>query len=142
MTDNLKRLAALAAETVPPETVVPTAAGFRVAFPGASVDFFSPGTGSFAYCRACVAEPDGHPLPAGFAEAALAGNFFWRGTEGAVLSLEAASGAVWLTDRFDDGAFADAAAFSEHSASFLRTLAAWRARLEGASAGTGPEDRP
>ena len=73
-----------------------------------------------------------------FAEAALKGNFFWRGTAGATLSLDEVANAIFLTDRFDDGAFADAPALREYINDLLRTLFDWRARL-GAGETAGKE---
>ena len=69
--------------------------------------------------------------PCEFAEDALKGNFFWRGTEGATLSLNENDNAVYLTDRFDKEAFDDEAAFAEYINAFLRSVYDWRARLDG-----------
>ena len=67
--------------------------------------------------------------PDGFAEEALAGNFFWSGTDGATLSYNEAENAFYLTDRFDDDAFSDDDAFEAYVAGFMRTVVDWRGRL-------------
>ena len=48
------------------------------------------------------------------------------------MSLNAAENAVYLTDRFDEGAFAEAGDFQDYLNGFLRTLHDWRARWSDA----------
>lgn len=130
MTDNMMRLRELARGIAPEESISDDDAGFTIEFSEAPLFFFSAGGHSAAaYCRACVARLGSLPLPPSFAEEALKGNFFWRGTDGATLSYEKDENAIYLTDRFDDGAFADEAAFADYAAGIVATLADWRARL-------------
>ena len=104
--------------------------GFVLDVEGTEFSFFSAGgQPGAAYCRAKVAGLGGRALPARFAEAALKGSFFWRATEGAVLSWDAKENAVYLTDRFDDGAFEDDAALESYVSVFRKTLLDWRSRL-------------
>lgn len=105
MTEDMMRLRGLAVRMVPEDAIGEDESGFALALPEASLSFFSTGGHSAAaYCRACVAELGEGSLPQSFVEAALRGNFFWRGTDGATLSFNAAGNSVWLTDRFDEGA--------------------------------------
>jgi len=141
MTESIQRIADLAGNFLPAENIRSDEAGFTLDLGGSSLAFFSPGEGSYVgYCRARVADLGEKALPAKFATEALEGNFFWRGTDGAVVSFEADENAVYLTDRFDDGAFEDEADLSDFIDGFVRALDDWRARLdacieeEGASA--------
>jgi len=130
MTDDMTRLRGLAEQIAPADAIEEDDVGFTLAFPSATLMFFSPGGHSVAgYCRAPVAELGGAEFPMAFAEEALNGNFFWRGTGGAVISYEEESGTVWLTDRFDEGAFEDGADFREYVEGFLNTLEDWRERF-------------
>ena len=139
MNENLERLCGLAREFAPPEAVVEAEAGFSLALPDATLDFFAPGDArGGAYCRVKVGDLGEQGCSGAFAEAALKGNFFWRGTAGATLSLDEVANAIFLTDRFDDGAFADAPTLREYINDLLRTLFDWRARL-GAGETAGKE---
>ena len=82
-----------------------------------------------AFCRAFVASLGEMKCPDGFAEDALAGNFFWSGTNGATLSYNEDENAFYLTDRFDDDAFSDDDAFESYVAGFMRSVMDWRERL-------------
>ena len=131
MTQGLERLAQLAAAFVPPEAISTDEYGFTLDADDVKLGFFAPGGESgVAYCRALVGKLDAHECPAEFAEAALRGNFFWRGTEGAVISLNLDENALYLTDRFDEGAFEDDDAFRDYINDFLRTLFDWQEHLE------------
>lgn len=131
MTRELERLAGLAAELAPPEALSHNDLGFTLATSAADLDFFaSGGAASTIYCRARVGALGEAECPAAFAEAALMGNFFWRATEGATLSWNETENAIYLTDRFDEGAMADAKALANYADGFLRTLHDWRARLQ------------
>ena len=130
MTDRLQRLADMAMNIAPPDAVFEEEFGFTLDANGETLSFFAPGGETeVAYCRALVGLPDGHKCPVDFAEAALEGNLFWRGTEGAVLSLNLDENAVYLTDRFDAGAFADENEFRGYINGFLRTLFDWQKRF-------------
>ncbi len=130
MTQNMQRLADMAAKIAPPGAVTEDEAGFAVDANGTTLEIFSPGEASYAgYCRAAVARLGDGEFPAAFAEEALMGNFFWRGTNGAVLSLDETENAVYLTDRFDDGAFEDEVAFKAYLDGFLAALGNWRERI-------------
>ncbi len=131
MTQGLERLAQFAAAFALPEAVATDDDGFTLEADDVTLTFFAPGGESgVAYCRALVGNLEERECPADFAEAALRGNFFWRGTEGAVISLNQEEQAIYLTDRFDDGAFEDEAAFRDYINDFLRTLFDWQTRLE------------
>ena len=131
MTQGLERLAQLAAAFVPPEAISTDEYGFTLDADDVKLSFFAPGGNSgVAYCRALVGKLDARECPADFAEAALRGNFFWRATDGAVISLNLDENAIYMTDRFDEGAFEDDAAFRNYINGFLRTLFDWQERLE------------
>ena len=133
MTEHLQRLFEMAARLASSEAVAATETGFSLVLPVAKLDFFATGGHSAAaYCRAKVAGFGAAELPPSVTEAALRGNFFWRGTDGGVLSLNAAENAVYLTDRFDEGAFAEDGDFQDYLNGFLRTLHDWRARWSDA----------
>ncbi len=135
MTQGLERLAQLAAAFAPPETISSDEYGFTLDANDVKLSFFAPGGESgAAYCRALVGKLEERKCPADFAEAALRGNFFWRGTEGAVISLNLDENAIYLTDRFDEGAFEDDDAFRDYINDFLRTLFDWQERLESSLA--------
>ena len=130
MTQDMQRLAEMAENLVPPGAITTDDAGFSIDVNGTTLEIFSPGEASYAgYCRAAVARFGEAKFPAAFAEEALKGNFFWRGTGGAVLSMNEEENAVFLTDRFDEGAFEDASALREYLEGFLATIDDWRARL-------------
>ena len=131
MTNELEHLAALAAKKASPNAVIVNEFGFTLDIGGVPWDVFAPGSvTNEVYCRGCVGELGDRPCPASFAEAALMGNFFWRATEGATLSLNEAEHAIYLTDRFDAGAFTDETALENYTNDFLRTLHDWQGRLE------------
>ena len=136
MIERLQQLADMAQSFAPPEAIGEGEFGFTLDVNGDSLSFFSPGGSSaVCYCRAKVAALGAQKCPGEFAEAALNGNFFWRGTSGAVLSLNTAENAIYLTDRFDEGAFEDEDAFKDYINGFLRTLFDWQERLDSYVAG-------
>ncbi|MBR6324731.1 MAG: type III secretion system chaperone [Victivallales bacterium] len=130
MTGNLEKLAEMAAGMWTEQAVSTDDIGFVLELGDVRMSFFAhddlPGT---AFCRAAVATLGGMKCPGGFAEEALAGNFFWSGTDGATLSYNEAENAFYLTDRFDDDAFSDDDAFEAYVAGFMRTVMDWRGRL-------------
>ena len=130
MKDTLQRLADMAVGISSPETVQEDNFGFTMDIHETPIDFFAleDDTGT-AYCRALVGSCGDSPCPVSFAEAALRGNFFWRATDGATLSLNESENAIYLTDRFDDTAFEDEGAFGAYIDGFLRMLQDWKARL-------------
>ncbi len=132
MTDRLQRLADMAIGIASAEAVVEEAIGFTLNVFDTALNFFEThgDTGAF-YCRAVIGRFGNDGCPCEFAEDALKGNFFWRGTEGATLSLNENDNAVYLTDRFDKDAFDDEAAFAEYINAFLRSVYDWQARLDG-----------
>ena len=136
MIERLQQLADMAQGFAPPEAISEDDFGFSLDVNGDLLSFFSPGGISAAcYCRAKVAALGGQKCPGAFAEAALNGNFFWRGTRGAVLSLNTTENSIYLTDRFDEGAFEDEEAFRDYINGFLRTLFDWQERLDSYIAG-------
>ncbi|MBR6074468.1 MAG: type III secretion system chaperone [Victivallales bacterium] len=130
MTGNLEKLAEMASGMWTEQAVSTDDIGFVLELGDVRMSFFAhddlPGT---AFCRAAVATLGGMKCPGGFAEEALAGNFFWSGTDGATLSYNEAENAFYLTDRFDDDAFSDDDAFEAYVAGFMRTVVDWRGRL-------------
>ena len=130
MTGNLEKLAEMASGMWTEQAVSTDDIGFVLELGDVRMSFFAhddlPGT---AFCRAAVATLGGMKCPGGFAEEALAGNFFWSGTDGATLSYNEAENAFYLTDRFDDDAFSDDDAFEAYVAGFMRTVMDWRGRL-------------
>ena len=109
MTQGLERLAQLAAAFAPPEAISSDEYGFTLGADDVELSFFAPGGDSGAA-------------------------YFWRGTEGAVISLNLDENAIYLTDRFDEGAFEDDDAFRAYINDFLRTLFDWQERLESSLA--------
>ena len=130
MLDRLQQLADMAVAITSPEAVETTDYGFTIYIRDTTLAFFwAGGDHGACYCRAMVAELGDKECPTAFAEAALKGNFFWRATDGATLSLNASDNAIYLTDRFDENAFEDETAFADYFNGFLRTLYDWRERL-------------
>ena len=136
MLDRLQRLADMAETVVAPEAVATTDYGFTLAIGDSTLTFFAAGgTTGACYCRAEVGALGDKPCPESFAEAALRGNFFWRATDGATISLNTSDNAIYLTDRFDEDAFEDETAFADYINGFLRTLYDWQERLSTALEG-------
>ena len=130
MTGNLEKLAELASGMWTEKAVSTDDIGFVLALGDVKMSFFShDGLPKTVFCRAVVASLGAMKCPDGFAEEALAGNFFWSGTDGATLSYNEAENAFYLTDRFDDDAFSDDDAFEAYVAGFMRTVMDWRGRL-------------
>ncbi len=136
MTDNLQRLADMARSIASPEAVAEDEFGFSLDSNDVTLYFFAPSCESYcAYCRAKVGEFGEQGCPDDFAESALKGNFFWRATDGATLALNKEENAVYLTDRFDDGAFEDEDAFRNYINDFLRMLFDWQQSLNASIEG-------
>ena len=130
MTGNLEKLAEMASGMWTERAVSTDDIGFVLELGDVKMSFFShDGLPKTAFCRAVVASLGEMKCPDGFAEAALAGNFFWSGTNGATLSYNEAENAFYLTDRFDDDAFSDDDAFESYVAGFMRSVMDWRERL-------------
>ena len=105
--------------------------GFSLNTNDALLTFFMlDGNAHACFCRARIGELGDRKCPVGFAEAALKGNFFWQATDGATISLNTKENAVYLTDRFDEGAFEDEDAFRDYLDGFLRALFDWRERFD------------
>jgi hypothetical protein len=130
MTGNLEKLAEMASGMWTEKAVSTDDIGFVLELGDVKMSFFShDGLPNTAFCRACIASLGETKCPDDFAEAALAGNFFWSGTNGATLSYNEDENAFYLTDRFDDDAFSDDDAFEAYIAGFMRTVMDWRERL-------------
>jgi len=130
MTSNLEKLAAMAAQIWSPQTVIADEIGFILDLEDTPISFFAKNNmNDVAFCRSCVASLGEMKCPEGFAEAALEGNFFWSGTNGATLSYNEAENAFYLTDRFDSDAFEGADALEAYVVDFMRTVMDWRTRL-------------
>ncbi len=130
MTGNLEKLAEMASGMWTEKAVSTDDIGFVLELGDVKMSFFShDGLPNTAFCRACIASLGETKCPDDFAEAALAGNFFWSGTNGATLSYNEDENAFYLTDRFDDDAFSDDDAFETYIAGFMRTVMDWRERL-------------
>ena len=131
MTDKMQTLASLAAELVPPDNLEENDDGFTLALEDGLLSFFSSGGyASMDYCRAKVADLGKYELPEGLCEALLEGNFFWRATNGARLSLNSRENAIYLTERFDAAFISAANEFQRYVEGFMRTLLDWRMRVE------------
>lgn len=93
MTGRLQRLADMAIGIASAEAVVEEAIGFTLNVFDTALNFFEThgDTGAF-YCRAVIGRFGNDGCPCEFAEDALKGNFFWRGTEGATLFGNAGTG--------------------------------------------------
>ena len=130
MTGNLEKLAEMASGMWTEKAVSTDDIGFVLELGDVKMSFFShDGLPNTAFCRACIASLGETKCPDDFAEAALAGNFFWSGTNGATLSYNEDENAFYLTDRFDDDAFSDDDSFEAYIAGFMRTVMDWRERL-------------
>ncbi len=130
MTGNLEKLAEMASGMWTEKAVSTDDIGFVLELGDVKMSFFShDGLPNTAFCRAIVASLGETKCPDDFAEAALSGNFFWSGTNGATLSYNEDENAFYLTDRFDDDAFSDDDAFETYIAGFMRTVMDWRERL-------------
>lgn len=130
MTGNLEKLAEMAVDMWTEKAVYTDDIGFVLELGDVKMSFFShDGLPNTAFCRACIASLGETKCPDDFAEAALAGNFFWSGTNGATLSYNEDENAFYLTDRFDYDAFSDDDAFEAYIAGFMRTVMDWRERL-------------
>ena len=131
MTDRLQRLADMAMNIVASEAVTIKEYGFSLNTSDASLTFFMlDGNAQLCYCRARIGELGDQKCPGEFAEEALKGNFFWQATDGATISLNTTENSLYLTDRFDEGAFEDEEAFQNYLDGFLRTLFDWQERLD------------
>ena len=121
----------MAAEIASEEAVEINESGFTLNVQDAQLMFFVPqGDTGTAYCRALIGKFGDNECPGDFAEAALNANFFWRATEGATLSLNEQENAVYLTDRFDEGAFEDESAFTDYINTFLRNIYDWQLHID------------
>lgn len=82
------------------------------------------------FVRARVGSLEGLANPGDLCEAALQGNLFWQGTDGATLSLNHDEMALYLTDRRPADTLADAESLGDFLQDFTSTLGVWRNRLE------------
>ena len=130
MTSNLEKLGEMASEMWTEKAVSADDIGFVLELGDVKMSFFShDGLPNTAFCRTAIASLGETKCPPAFAEAALAGNFFWSGTNGATISYNESENAFYLTDRFDDGAFSDEKSFESYVDDFQRTVQDWRMRL-------------
>ena len=128
--NKLQRLADIAVGIASEEAVEINEVGFTLNVQDVQLMFFAPDIKTApVYCRALIGNLGNSECPGDFAEAALAANFFWRATEGATLSLNEQENAVYLTDRFDEGAFEDEKAFTDYINTFLRNVYDWQLHL-------------
>ena len=144
MTKELERLAEMAGRVWTDGAVTSDDFGFALEAGGDTLTFFSPGEASgLVYCRARIAPLDPEACPAKFAESLLQGNFFWSGTRGATISFSEQEREIYLTDRFDEGAFPEDGDLSRYVSDFARTLDDWRVRrsayIDDASEDAGKE---
>lgn len=146
MTTGLDRLAEMAKHIWTEGAVSSDDFGFALDVGADTLTFFSPGEGSgLVYCRAKIASLDPEKCPPKFAESLLQGNFFWSGTRGSTISFSEQEHELYLTDRFDDGAFDEDEDLAAYVADFTRTLDDWRTRRaayigdESEDAGKGAE---
>ncbi|MBR6372282.1 MAG: type III secretion system chaperone [Victivallales bacterium] len=131
MTDKMQMLASMAAELVPPDSLEENDDGFTLKLEDGLLSFFSSGGyASMDYCRAKVADLGEGELPEGLCEALLEGNFFWRATNGARISLNSRENAIYLTERFDADFISTTDEFRRYVEGFMRTIQGWRMRVE------------
>ena len=96
---------------------------------GVSMLFYTDNVGSEdVYCRAEVASLEGVVHPDKLCEAALEGNFFWSGTDGAVLSLDPETRTLFLTERIPADDLTDGESVEAFCEAFVRMVLAWRDR--------------
>ncbi len=121
----------MAAELVPPDSLEENDDGFTLKLEDGLLSFFSSGGyASMDYCRAKVADLGEGELPEGLCEALLEGNFFWRATNGARISLNSRENAIYLTERFDADFISTTDEFRRYVEGFMRTIQDWRMRVE------------
>ncbi len=123
---DLQRLA----EAQYPEAFAPGGAhAFTLALADAPAITFAsfPGDPAAALVRTRVLDLASIPRAGAFAKSALAGNFFWGGTRGATLSVDA-DGALYLTERRPVEQLADADALASCIEDFTRTTLDWQER--------------
>ena len=92
-----------------------------------------------AYLRAEIGSLAGLAAKSVFIYSALAGNFFYRDTDGAVISLDDANERAYLTERCDDAALDSESARAALVNDFASVLRVWRERLESGKTAAGKE---
>ena len=129
MTTDFHDLKSLAAERYPAAFAAGEGDVFTLAVDGTAFEFFRAlGDPEGNVCvRARVLSLDDIPRAGSFAKAAIAGNFFWGGTRGAMLSV-GPDNALYLTERRDAGELAADGALEQCLADFLLSIGDWRER--------------
>ena len=103
---------------------------FSIATELGPVEFFhTAGVPTMVQVRAKVIDLDEIQRPGDFAQAALAANFFWSGTNGATLSVSE-DNALYATERRLLAEIAEADDLRSCLADFFDTVATWRERSE------------
>jgi len=103
---------------------------FSLVLPDGAVSFASiPGNPAQAIVRTRMFDTNGLSRKGGLALAALEGNFFWSGTNGATLSL-GEDGALWLTERRPVDELAVPGGLDACLDELAETVAVWRERGE------------
>lgn len=103
---------------------------FSLVLDGGTVSFAeSSGNPAMTVVRARVTDLGAVARKGGLALAALEGNFFWSGTNGATLSVDE-DGALWLTERRPTEELAAPGGLESCLDEFVATIAAWRERSD------------
>jgi len=105
-------------------------------FDGATLSFIVREEGDcFLLCRAFVTALTRMKDPGAFCQQALEANFFWRGTRGGCLSVNADATAMYLTERVPAEEVAGENQLFVYVQNFTRTLVDWRLRARSAQGG-------
>jgi len=86
-------------------------------------------------CRSFVAGVTRVDDPAAFCREALEANFFWRGTNGATLSMDARATALYLTEFVAAADIDGPEALAAHLEGFVDTVVDWRLRVRSRQGG-------
>ncbi len=129
MTDNgLVQLLQLAENMFPGRVARLEGGAFAIVREDLSVTFAPlPGSPEYALVRAPVLSIGELARPGAFAVAALAGNFFWAGADGATLSA-GADGKLYMTERRALAELGDAVSLARCLAGFSEAAFDWRER--------------
>jgi len=136
MTIDVSALTADAVEAFGEEAVAGDGQVVRIDLGDTSLAFVARADGADALvCRAFVAGITRLDDPAAFCREALEANFFWSGTEGATLSVDADATALYLTERLSPDEIAGPEALGDYVRAFVETLSSWRLRVRSRQGG-------
>lgn len=133
---DLEKLAADAVAAFDAESVERDATTVRIDFDDATVSFVVREEGdACVLCRAFVSALTRVDDPAALCREALEANFFWRGTEGATLSVNPSATALYLTERLSPGEIDGPEALYAYVDRFVEQIVAWRLRVRSRQGG-------